>query len=57
MKKSYELQYGWKYVGSDSIFTEETTFSNEEQREKYLFSILNSKYLIILWYKKIDTLT
>jgi hypothetical protein len=53
-EKTYELRYGWNYVGFDCVYDEYEVFLSKEKRDEYLFNLFQSKAIEIKWYKKID---
>jgi hypothetical protein len=53
-EKTYELRYGWNYVGSNYVYVEYKVFLSKKKRDKYLFNLFQSKTIEIKWYKKFD---
>lgn len=52
-EKSYELRFGWCYVGSTYVYNDYKVFLTEREINKYCFDLLHNPAIEIKWYKKI----
>ena len=53
LEKSYELRYGWRYVGSDYCYNEYKVFLTEAKINQFVFDLFHNPCIEIVWYKKI----